>query len=470
MLQALWVWANKMVQTNRYNRQELFWGQIGQAKLSNSIIAIVGEDSFAFPAALNSALVGLNTRLLITGKSLPGDYALDFPLEKDGELGLAYETILSQINPLVRVSQLPVTLESRIDEHFLAGADAIVDVTNNPKSKKIGLEFALANNIHFISSYCFPGFSVMRMQNADQYSQGGPKDLFLAWPIGALAIQEAVSFILAAKEQRESLLDEYSRKKFFLSPGYSYPFDSSGSESPRHIRESLEDKTALVVGVGGQGGFAAQVLIMLKYGRVFYMDSQTVEDHNLSRQHLYWDSVGRKKAEVCAEKHNRIAGREVAFPLVHKFDENTAPPEGIDVIYGMTDNMFSRMAMSNYAARNNKIFVSAGSDHSGADISFYVPGKTMCYTHLNRVHLGSAKEAERQARVHCTENPNPQVVMSNCFAGSMAALLSAYLFKDSEAFNGVLTYRPDLDPAFGRLSRQEICNCHTGDLIDLVID
>jgi len=96
-----------------------------------------------------------------------------------------------------------------------------------------------------------------------------------------------------------------------------------------------------------------------------------------------------------------------------------------------------------------------------ADMSLYVPGRTMCYTHLNQFHIEAAKQAEKQARLHCAENPNPQVVMSNCFAGSMAVILSAYLLNPSHTpFNGVLNYRPDLNPSLGCLSRQETCNCH----------
>ena len=134
----------------RYDRQERLWGQEGQAKLADSTIAIIGEDPFAFPAALNAALVGVNARLFISGIGVEGSYALDFTL-KGRNLSAEYTDVLQKINPFVRVSGLPVTFESREDNHFLDGVEAIVDATNNPVSKKVGLEFALQRRIQFIS-------------------------------------------------------------------------------------------------------------------------------------------------------------------------------------------------------------------------------------------------------------------------------------------------------------------------------
>lgn len=456
-----------MVIPNRYHRQELSWGPEGQEKISNATVAIIGEDSFVFPTALNATLVGLNTRLLITGRGNYFDCTLDSNIA-GATLGSTYQSWLGQINPLTRISQLPLTLESESDFHFLERTDAIIDVTNNQQSKAIGLEYALQNRIPFISTASYLGESITSLWNL-HHPMTGEKDPFLAWPSGALAVQDAVNFILASDDQKEYMLEEYLERRLQLRTGFTYPF-TQPEDHARPISQNLEDKAALVIGVGGQGCFAIPILKMLNYGKVLYMDPDTVEDHNLSRQPIYWDSIGRNKAEVAAEKHNQIAGREAAFPIVEKFDETTELDERVDIIYGMTDNMFSRMLASNYAARNNIPFVSAGSDHSGADISIYVPGKTSCYTHLNESRIQNAIDAERQARLNCNENPDPQVVMSNCFAGSMAAILSAYTFEeDHTPFNGIMTYRPDLNPSLGRLTTRDICECHANGPLELNI-
>src|SRR3989344_7074372 len=146
--------------SDRYHRQELLWGAAGQQTLRNSTLAVVGEDSFAFPAALNAALAGVPTRLLLTGKSTQGSRALDFTLG-GANLSLEYLALLSKINPLVRLSQLSVGLHSSDDSHFLEGVDAIIDLTNNPVSKKVGLEFALEHGAHFNSVSCVPGYTIL---------------------------------------------------------------------------------------------------------------------------------------------------------------------------------------------------------------------------------------------------------------------------------------------------------------------
>ena len=447
-----------MDQVNRYNRQHLIWGPEGQAKLSGATIAIIGEDEFCFPAALNAALLGLNTRLLIAQNSTPGSYALDFQLSGKN-LGDEYARILTSINPLVHVSHIATGLESAVDKAFLEGADVIIDVTNNIVSKGIALEFSLERGIPLISASSVPGFAVVESNIFSPHTDAA-KDNLLAYPVGALVIELAKRQVMGQFVPDEPL---------YINPSQSYPFVQHTEEviEPPH---DLSKKTCLVVGVGGQGSFAIPILIQLGY-KVIYMDPDSVQDHNLNRQPWYWDSVGQSKAEVCARKHNLVAGYETARAMVQRFDEHTTIDEEINLVFGFTDTMYSRMLLSNFAARRKIPFIAAGSDPGGADISLYVPGKTSCYTHLYQSLIPSAKEGEQRARHGCMENPNAQVVMPNCFAGSLAAVLSAYLFNENYSpFNGRLLYRPDSDPSFGRLTHPEICSCHSNGPIDLSIN
>ena len=447
--------------SSRYDRQERIWGPEGQNRLGASKIAIIGEDQAAFPAALNAVLLGLNARLLITGQSINGRYELGFPLQ-GRNLSEEYKIILSQINPLVTTSQLSTAPESKLDSHLLEGVNAIIDTTNNGNSKEQGLEFAIKNNIPFISVSSTAGCVVIETGSCSQDFIGKPKGQFLAWPGGALAVELAKRFIMGEHVPEKEPL--------YIKPGCILPFSHpENGEELKPNNGDLSDKTALVVGVGGQGCFAVPTLAELNYRKVIYMDDKKVKDENLSRQPLYWDSVGEPKAEVCAKKHNLMARKEVAHALVKKFDENFGLDEPVNIIYGLTDTTFSRMVMSSYASRHRIPFIAAGSDPGGVDFCTYVPGKTACYTHSYLGMLNSAKHEERQARLNCTENPNAQVVMPNCFAGSMAAIFSPYLFDGGRLpFSGRLTYRSGCSPAFGQLPHKA-CNCHQEGPLDLDI-
>lgn len=455
--------ANQTNIGNRYIRQELLWGSAGQEKLNNSTITIIGDDSFCFPAALNSVLVGINTRLIISKKSKKEEKTLDFIMSGE-EYAKEYQTILSRINPLVTVSQLPACIESDSDGVFLSKSNAVIDLTNNRVSKEIAAEFCKKNKIPFITVISdINSIIITNDYSVNTQNTEGQKNTSLAWPAGALVIEEARKVIMAGKTESQ---------KLYFNPKINYPFENTNSDSNqnhkiKNYKIDVSDKTALVVGLGGQGCFAVPILAKSNYKKIIYMDHDTVEDHNLSRQPLFWDSVGLKKAEIAAKKHNTIIGKENATAVVQKFDENFEVPQDVDIIFGLTDNFYSRMLMNNCAAKRNIPFIAAGSDPDGADWCFYVPGQTTCYNHVYQSYIEQAKYNERQSRVSCMDNPNPQVVMSNCLAGSIATIFGTYILSGLIPFNGTLTYRSHLAPSFGCISKEAGCNCHKGETIDV---
>lgn len=80
----------------------------------------------------------------------------------------------------------------------------------------------------------------------------------------------------------------------------------------------------LIIGLGGVGGFAAEMLVRAGIGRLTLVDADIVQPSNINRQLVATSStIGRPKVEVLAERLRDI-NPEVSLELVAEFvkDEN----------------------------------------------------------------------------------------------------------------------------------------------------
>lgn len=137
------------------------------------------------------------------------------------------------------------------------------------------------------------------------------------------------------------------------------------AELSRHSRTLLLDEQALVrqqqlknlrlmvVGLGGLGSPLAVQLAAQGVGCLHLVDGDTVALDNLPRQWLYPEaSVGRYKAEVCAEQ---LALRQTSTRLVRHttyadetFYRHSLPT--IDAVFDCTDQLASRHALQHASA------------------------------------------------------------------------------------------------------------------------
>ena len=75
----------------------------------------------------------------------------------------------------------------------------------------------------------------------------------------------------------------------------------------------------MLVGCGGTGGFLAEAVCRLLIGRrsrLYLVDPDRVEPHNVARQAFDRRDVGRFKAEVLAERLARRFEREVGYSVL----------------------------------------------------------------------------------------------------------------------------------------------------------
>ena len=73
--------------------------------------------------------------------------------------------------------------------------------------------------------------------------------------------------------------------------------------------QTLRQAKVAVFGIGGVGGYVCEALVRSGVGHFVLVDSDLVSVTNLNRQIIAsWDTVGRPKTEVMAERMKSLPG------------------------------------------------------------------------------------------------------------------------------------------------------------------
>ena len=115
----------------------------------------------------------------------------------------------------------------------------------------------------------------------------------------------------------------------------------------------LREKTVLVAGCGGLGGYLIEMLLRIGVGEIRAADGDRFEASNLNRQLLSAPALlGRKKAEVAAERAAAV-NPDVRFVAVPEFvtEANVeALIRGCDAVLDALDNIASRRMLARACA------------------------------------------------------------------------------------------------------------------------
>ena len=116
----------------------------------------------------------------------------------------------------------------------------------------------------------------------------------------------------------------------------------------------LREKTVLVAGCGGLGGYLIEMLLRLGVGEIRAADGDCFEASNLNRQLLSAPSLlGRSKAEVAAERA-AVVNPDVRFVAVPEYvtESNVGQlVRGCDAVLDALDNIASRLLLAKACAK-----------------------------------------------------------------------------------------------------------------------
>lgn len=117
--------------------------------------------------------------------------------------------------------------------------------------------------------------------------------------------------------------------------------------------ETLKNARVAVIGVGGVGGYAAEMIVRAGVGHIIILDSDTVSVSNKNRQLLALDStVGRPKCEVLRERLLDInPGLDITvIPEYLEADsvENVLGGLSIDYLVDAIDTLAPKLSLIKY--------------------------------------------------------------------------------------------------------------------------
>lgn len=150
-------------------------------------------------------------------------------------------------------------------------------------------------------------------------------------------------------------------------------------------RNALADKRVALIGLGGLGCPAAQILAAAGVGHLALFDDDVVDVSNLQRQVLFdADDEGRPKVDVGAEKLGALAARcghslEISSHRARVMPASASEAlAGFDLLLEGSDNFGTKFLISDVSHRLGTRVVHAGAvQWAGWSLSV-VPGRSAC--------------------------------------------------------------------------------------------
>ena len=126
----------------------------------------------------------------------------------------------------------------------------------------------------------------------------------------------------------------------------------------------IEDKTVLVVGLGGVGGYTVTSLVRSGIKNIIIIDFDTVDISNINRQIIaYHSTIGKKKTDVMESMLLDINPNIniIKYDMFLKPDniEETFSKHKIDYIVDACDFLATKKAIIEYCAKNNVKLISS---------------------------------------------------------------------------------------------------------------
>ena len=447
----------------RYDRQQRIqnWQQ---ERLANAKIAIIGSGQLAQFTAASLVALGVGNVEIYCNEKVNGKEFLTFDSNGDDKSSLL-EKKLHEMNPDANVRSFKMESDDNILS-LVDNPDIILELTNSSELKERIMEYANAHNVKIISaSTGKTGGELYFVKPGDDYSSakltkydGEKQRTFTSEIFGGMITEEVRKILMPLKEGEDAVknlaYDATAEKRFSKEGDFdAQPF------------EDLSQKRILIIGAGALGNFVALGATLEGIGKIDILDFDEVEPHNLNRQIMFYDAVGKKKSLALAEKIKQINPDIEVKGLVEKLDENTTYflNNNPDLILDCVDN-FATRAITNYFAVHYGIpLVSGGTNSNSGQVVVYEPGQSACLECKLGVEqaLGVALQGSK-----CTDAPNPSVIMTNEIIGGMMVGEALKVLDKGygTSVSRILKYDSTAPVRGGLIGASNACECSRGEI------
>lgn len=371
----------------RYSKQELAKGW-KQEILQKSHIAVTGSNNLASFVISGLIAMGFGRITRIGESSLP---FLDF----------------HELNPEVQLEEIAgEVLNKELAEDYIGKPDFIIDASSG-KEKCICLEYALNNNIPAISASCSKDSYTIKVLGKNQ-------DFEETQDIYKDERNEGITNSIIAS----GIAVDEARKRLMPLPNEKTLSKLSSISLERRI-----EKNILLVGAGAIGTFASIGLAM-SGANIDVIDFDRIEESNLNRQILFYNSIGKFKAEALAERLSKLGKFS---GIVGKVDSSYKLQRNYDFILSCVDNAEARYCLDLISYKTGVPLLNSGTSFVQGSVMPYLPGKTACLDCQSFGMLSSSKEKQDDAS--CYE---PSTIISNQITGALLVNKINKVYEDTD--------------------------------------
>jgi molybdopterin/thiamine biosynthesis adenylyltransferase len=376
----------------RFDRQLRIRGW-DQKALEQAKIGVVGDDDIlASLYIMSAAALGVNNIAVIA------------PVLDKNLISAA-----KRINPRLSLTHLQGFYTHPLVDDIFNNCKILIDMCHYGLANKLLLEKGYRENIPIIRGFCYEengqeGFKIFTYVKGREWQElyqlicpnNLPRDHFddgvFDIIVSGIALEETKNLLMHGKVSASII--SYERNK---------------------LEVSARDQRILVAGAGALGVFLGLGLAYTGFQQSTFMDPDVAETTNLNRQVLFYDAVGKSKAETLAKRLQNLFGIK-ANSWIEYFKRHT-DISSYDVIFDCVDNFETRIVMSEKCKEEKKTMISGGTNVDAGQVVVYHPAKNKknpaellgLYDIVDERNVDSPE----RVRASCKYHPDPSVIMTN---------------------------------------------------------
>lgn len=377
---------------NRLDRQLRIEGW-NQHVLENAKVGVVGDnDLLASLYLMSASALGINNMVVLA------------PV-----LNSKLVEIAKKLNPQFTLTHVEGFYTHPVMAELFNGCNLIVDLSNYGLANKLIIERGYREKIPIIRGFCYEqngeqGLKVFtyvrgrewqelqQLISPSHFPNGHFDDGVLNTIIAGLTLDETKNLLMGLSVSDKVI--SYKKVK----------------ATTVQIRPNI-----LVVGSGALGIFVGFGLAYSGFRQITFMDPDVIEMTNLNRQVLFYDAIGKSKAETLTERLNSIFSMDNKAQVLY-FDKDT-DIASYDVVFDCVDNFESRIVLSEKCKVRGKVLISGGTSVDAGQVVIYNPMKNGVtpaeLLGLYDIVEARSPESYQRERAACIYQPDPSVIMTN---------------------------------------------------------
>ncbi|MBR2955717.1 MAG: HesA/MoeB/ThiF family protein [Clostridia bacterium] len=138
--------------------------------------------------------------------------------------------------------------------------------------------------------------------------------------------------------------------------------------------DKLKDKSVLIVGCGGLGGYVIEELSRIGVGKLILVDGDVFSRSNMNRQLMAKEeTLGKSKVETYAKRLGEISNCQVEVHSEFLTEDNTHLIDQADIVIDCVDNVEARFLIAKACKEKGKMFVHGAIDGEEGQVMLCLP-------------------------------------------------------------------------------------------------